>query len=254
MLYAEPNEIFAVRSRGKFHLASGILLLAWGIPGWQEVGMAEIPPDVREQLEEHPWEDTIPRLDLYAVRKAKRLYWQGIMNGNMPGGKEAQDIVQDTIEDILTGQHSWNPAIQPDLFAHLRSIVDSKLSHLVENVENRSMRSESALRARNEDTPGITSMAELPDSGLSPFETLIHAEAEDFFWGFYEFLADEPLLQNVIECIDASLNKPADIAVHLGVPPKEMYNVRKRLQRRLNDYRAQRVQKSFPEKGGKTNG
>lgn len=100
----------------------------------------------------------------------------------------------------------------------------------------------------------ITSMAELPDPGLSPFETLIHAEAEDFFWGFYEFLADEPLLQNVIECIDASLNKPADIAVHLGVPPKEMYNVRKRLQRRLNDYRAQRVQKSFPEKGGKTNG
>jgi DNA-directed RNA polymerase specialized sigma24 family protein len=221
---------------------------------WQEVGMAEIPPDVREKLEEHPWEDTISRLALYTIRKAKRLYWQGIMNGNMPAGKEAQDVVQDAIEDVLTGQRSWNPATQPDLFVYLRRVVDSKLSHLVESMENRSVRSESALGARKEDAPGITFIAEFPDSGPSPFETLIQAEAEDFFWGFYEFLADEPLLQNVVECIDGGINKSTDIAIHLGVPPKEIYNVRKRLQRRLHDYRAQRGQQSFPGKGGKTNG
>jgi DNA-directed RNA polymerase specialized sigma24 family protein len=216
--------------------------------------MAEIPPDVREQLEEHPWEDTIPRLVLYAIRKAKRLYWQGIMNGHMPGGREAQDVVQDAIEDVLNGRRFWNPVSQPDLFAHLRSIVDSKLSHLVESMEHRSVRSESALGARNEDAPGLTSLAELPASGASPFETLVQAEAEDFFWGFYELLADEPLLQKVIEWIDAGIDRPADIAVHLGVPPREIYNARKRLQRRLNDYRAQRAQKSLPGKGGKSNG
>ena len=163
--------------------------------------MAEIPPDVREQLEEHPWEDTILRLELYAIRKAKRLYWQGIMNGNMPGGKQAQDVAQEVIEDVLTGQRAWNPATQLDLFAHLQSIVDSKLSHLVESMENRSVRSESALRAKDEEAPGMTSMEQFPDSGPSPVETLMEAEAEDFFWGFYECLADEPLLQQVIECI-----------------------------------------------------
>ena len=60
--------------------------------------VAEILPDVRAQLEVHTWEDTIPRIELHAIRKAKKLYWQGLMNGNMPGGKEAQDVVQDAKE------------------------------------------------------------------------------------------------------------------------------------------------------------
>jgi DNA-directed RNA polymerase specialized sigma24 family protein len=222
--------------------------------GWQEVGMAEIPPDVRAQLEAHLWEDTIPRLELYAIRKAKRLYWQGMMNGNMPSGKEAQDVVQDAIEDVLTGRRSWNPATQPDLFVHLRSIVDSKLSHLVDSKENRSVRSESALGVKNEDANKVASLARLPDSSPSQFETLLQAEAEDFFWGFYECLAGEPLLQNIIECIDAGIDKPGEIAAHLGVPPKEMYNARKRLQRRVNEYRAQRAQKRSPTQGGNTDG
>lgn len=218
--------------------------------------MGEMPPEVRSQLEYHPWEETIPRLELYTLRKARRHYWQGMMDGNMPSGNEAADVVLEAIEDVLAGKRSWDPLTQPDLFAHLRSIVDSKLSHLVESKANLSIRSESTLSAGDDHPTSL--LAQLPDSTPSPDQILLHAEeeqrAEAFFWGFYEHLKEEPLLQKVIECIVDGIDKPADVAAHLGVPPKEMYNMRKRLQRRLAEYRAQCTQKPLPGKGGKTHG
>jgi DNA-directed RNA polymerase specialized sigma24 family protein len=220
--------------------------------------MAEIPPEVRTELEQHPWEETIPRLELYALRKARRLYWQGIMDGNMPTGQEAADVVLEAIEDLLTGKRSWDPSIQPNLFAHLRSIIDSKLSHLVESWANRHVRTESALSTEDNNATGSPSPhVQFSEPTPSPAEMMLRAEeerlAEEFFWGFYEYLSDEPLLQKVIECIDDDL-KPAEMAAHLGVPQKEIYNIRKRLQRRLADYRAQCGQKPLPGKGGKIHG
>ena len=218
--------------------------------------MGAIPPEVRSQLEHHPWEEAIPRLELYALRKARRLYWQGIMDGNMPSGNEAADIVLEAIEDVLAGTRSWNPSTQPDLFVHLRSIVDSKLSHLVESKANRSIRSE-AMLSTEEDHPSAL-LVQFPDSSPSPDQIVSQAEeeqlAEEFFWGFFEYLKDEPLLQQVSECIVDGITKPAEVATRLGVPPKEVYNMRKRLQRRLTEYRAQWAQKRLPGKGGKTHG
>jgi hypothetical protein len=220
--------------------------------------MAEIPPDVRTVLEQHSWEETIPRLELYALRKARRLYWQGMMDGNMPTGQEVADVVLEAIEDILTGKRSWDPSKQPDLFAYLRSIIDSKLSHLVESWTNRYVRTESVLSAEDDNATGTPSpLVQFSAPTPSPAEMVLHAEeerlAEAFFWGFYEYLSDEPLLQQVIECIDDDL-KPADMAAHLGVPPKEIYNIRKRLQRRLTEYQAQCGQKPLREKGGNIHG
>jgi DNA-directed RNA polymerase specialized sigma24 family protein len=180
------------------------------------------------------------------------------MDGHMPSGNEAADVVLEAIEDVLAGTRAWNPSTQPDLFAHLRSIVDSKLSHLVESKANRSIRSEATLSTKDDDEHLTTLVAQFPDSAPSPDQTVLQAEeeqlAEEFFWGFFEYLKDEPLLQKVSECIVDGINKPAEIAARLEVPPKEVYNVRKRLQRRLAEYRAQWAQKPLPRKGGKTHG
>jgi hypothetical protein len=220
--------------------------------------MAAIPPEVRTQLEQHSWEETIPRLELYALKKARRLYWQGIMDGNMPTGQEAADIVLEAIEDILTGKRSWAPTTQPDLFAHLKSIIDSKLSHLAKSWTNRHVRAESALSAEDDNAIGNPSpLMQFPDPAPAPAETVLRAEeervAEEFFRGFYEYLHEEPLLQQVIGCIVDDL-KPSDMAAHLGVPPKEISNRRKKLQRRLVDYQAQCGQRPLQGKGGNIHG
>lgn len=50
--------------------------------------MSDIPPHVRKLLEQHPWEDTTPRLVAYTLWKARRLFWQGVLGRDMPEGKE----------------------------------------------------------------------------------------------------------------------------------------------------------------------
>ena len=41
------------------------------------------------------------------------------------------------IGDVLDGTRAWDPEAHPDLLKFLRSVVDSKVSHLVREVENR---------------------------------------------------------------------------------------------------------------------
>jgi hypothetical protein len=193
----------------------------------------------------------------YALGKARRLYWRGIKDGTMPDGNEAIDIVDQAIEDVLSGRRAWHPTKQPALFAHLRSTVDSKLSHLVKSKENRRVRAISP--PTDDGNPSEPSLPRRPgDTAVSPPDILMQAEeerlAEEFFWGFYELLDGEPILQKIVECIVDGIDKPAEVAAQVGVPRREIYNARKTLQRRLSDYRAARDQKPSPLGGGKSHG
>src|SRR5688572_776833 len=58
---------------------------------------------IREILDSLPWEAIIPRLLLYASNKLKGRWWYGILGGSVPGGKDAGDIVGETITDVLFG-------------------------------------------------------------------------------------------------------------------------------------------------------
>ncbi len=209
--------------------------------------MAAIPPEVRQRLEQHPWDDTMARLVYYAMHKARRLFWQGVRDGPMPGGKEAADVVSQAIADVLSGTRAWQPAQQPDLVAHLRSIVDSMLHHLAAGAENQH------LRAQPRATDGTrTRRPDPPDPGASPAERLLQAEeaqvAEAVFWGFYAFVHEDPLLQHMLACLVDGLDTPAAIAARLGVAPRAIYNAHKKLQRRWQAYGAARAQ--APSSGG----
>ena len=211
--------------------------------------MAAILPEVRRRLEQQPWDDTIAGLVYYALHKARRLSWQGVRDGHLPGGKEAADVVSQAIEDVLSGTRVWQPAQQPDLVAHLRSIVDSTLHHLAVGAENRHV------RAQRRATDGTRERRpDPPDPGASPAELVLHAEeargAEAMFWGFYAFVHEDPLLQPILACLVDGLDTPAAIAARLGVAPRVIYNARKKLQRRWQAYGAARAQ--APSSGGDT--
>ncbi|MDD5286787.1 MAG: hypothetical protein PHD54_13105 [Desulfuromonadaceae bacterium] len=199
---------------------------------------------VLDLLNQHPWEVTIPKLEAHALNKSRRLFWRSIYGGHLPGGKEVVDLVQQSIEKVLYDQRKWDPDANPDLFIYLKGIVDSDINHLADSEDNKLTRSETKLvsGADCEGDETEISFFDLKPSDLpSPVEILLQEEEEDlaykFFWGFHESLSDKPRLQKIVECILDDVDKPADIAQKLGEHVNDIYNARKQLQRRLEEYR-----------------
>lgn len=200
--------------------------------------MAGPSGDVLRRLEEHPWEDTLPRLLHYADSKIRRLRWLGERNGRPPRGAEAGDIVHQAIEKIFDGRRRWDPSTQPELLRYLMDLVDSEVSNLVNLAENRKTRRLVASRQSDEgeELPGD----DFPDTRSGSEETALDQEAqrrgEDFVLGFWDSLASEPDLQEVVDAIIADVAKPAEIAARLGVKVEEIYARKKRLRLRLAAY------------------
>lgn len=195
-------------------------------------------------LDQHPWEETIPKLIAYASKKSRRLFWRSIYGGHLPEGKEVVDIVQQAIEKVLSGQRNWDPDANPDFFMYLKGIVDSDLNHLADSEENRLTRSETKLVSGTNcegDQNEISFFDLKPSEQPNPVEALLQLENEDlaykFVWDFHESLADKPRLQKIVECMLDDIDKPADIAEQMGENVNEIYNARKQLQRRLGEYR-----------------
>src|ERR1700680_2402805 len=81
------------------------------------------------------WEDLNARLLLVAAKKLKRLFWRGMRSGAPPGGKTAEDFVQDAIAKTLEGRRVWNGDCS--LFEHLVGIISGDINHWVMSAENR---------------------------------------------------------------------------------------------------------------------
>ena len=201
--------------------------------------MAEIPSHVRKLLDEHNWEDTLPRLLLFSLRRIRRITWHGAKGECPPAGKMAEDFVMSVIEKVFSGQRKWDPQAYPDLLKYLFGVIHSDINHLAESIENRSvMRPESQLKSTEEDKE--RAIEKFPSQTLSQEKILLGAEkqekAEEFLFGFIDFLGDEQKLIDLVECIMDDFVRPKDIARKMQVEIKDINNMKKRMQRRLRDY------------------
>ena len=207
-----------------------------------EIG--EIPADVRQLLDEHPWEETTARLLRHAQNKIRRLTWRGSWGGVPPGGIQPDDIVHEVYEKVLAGTRKWEPAKQPDLFEYLRDQVDSEISNLVTSSDNKRVRAEGNLR------PGVLEKVDEE----SPEEILLDKErkreSDEFVLGFMEFLEGQPELQQIVEAIVGGVEKRAELATHLHTTVEQIDSCKKRLKRRLEEYVSRPVAPSPSPKGG----
>ncbi len=208
--------------------------------------MSDVPSHVRELLEAHGWEDTVPRLVKYARDEMGRRVWQGVFGGTAPGGKQAYDLVTTAVEKLFDGRRAWDPATQPDLFVHLQGIVDSDLGHLARSLGNKL-----TLRALGRLVESDEAVEDLPDpmdefASATPSPeavTLLKEQerlSEDFLIELDEALQGDPELQRIVEAIVDGAEKPAEIAEEAGIATKAVYNARKRLQRKLDEFRKRR--------------
>jgi DNA-directed RNA polymerase specialized sigma24 family protein len=185
--------------------------------------LAEIP-----NLTSLEWEELVKRLTLYADSKLGKLYWRGVCyskGGNVPGGVCPEDLAAEAIESFLDGSRNWNREQQPNFTYFLYDVIDSKVSHLVDSLENRTSR-------RMVEDQEVEPAYRVHDRRGRPDEIVANVEVMGKIHKtmMLELEKDE-IAQSLFECYEAEVTKPQEIAELIGSDVQEVNNARKRLVR-----------------------
>lgn len=217
--------------------------------------MSNGPTDsVRGLLAAHRWDQTVPRLVEHARARIRSRVWAGRRDGPLPGGKEAEDIVYEAIEKVLNGRRAWRPQTHPDLEAYLKDVIESDLHHLAVGFENRRFLPASLAGFATVDDESVPLVERVASPAPTPQASMEmedeRREAAVFRRDFLLTLTGEPELAAVVEHIFDGVDRPAELATKTGASPKDIYNIRKRLQRRLLDFYGKWSQTRQAHRGG----
>ncbi len=175
------------------------------------------------------------RLTHHANCKMRRLTWRGAYiarGGSVPKAYEAADFVNDAIQKALDGDRNWNRQAYPTLEGFLQSIIDSDINHMAESVDNAKVRRESY--SAGEGTP--SGLCEILGRESEPIRILIDEECrKQFHQAAIQALKDDPFLAKLLECLEAEITEPLEIAELLAITVDEVNNAKKRLRRKLNE-------------------
>lgn len=184
--------------------------------------------------------DWLPRLLAMAHAKIGFHTWKG-RRGGTPGNAEAEDFVSQAIEQTISGNRTFDPpesvVIDQALFKHLDDTIDSLISHAWESSENKKVRN--ILSEENSLTGNIS---EVPVH-WTPLDSIIESEdekrAQDILLGFIDFIDEDPLLKAAFELFLEGL-KPDEVAKKLNLNSEQIYQVRRKLKRRIFSYSSER--------------
>lgn len=181
---------------------------------------------VLELLESTDWKDIVFRLTHYTVGKASRYTWK---SGSLPGGKIPEDIALDAIEKVWMGVREWDPDKYPNLYTHLKWIVDSDIDHLLKSMEHD--------KSRRMPETAFDQASETPN----PEEQLIAKENKAFEDEirdeFYAMVEGDEDLEILMLCFDEGIDKPRDIAEQTGWDVPKVNNVKRKLFRKATKLR-----------------
>ena len=183
----------------------------------------ELPcPEVLRRLNEANWDRILPELVLYAQFKLECILWPG---GHAPGGTQAEDLVQEAIASLFSGQRTWNVAKHPDLEVVLKGIIKSLVNHLTKTKDNKTRQALSV--DAGVDGWGHEALSNEP----SPDESLA---AADQIEQIESLLEDDEEAGMVFLWLQEEA-KPKEIAEELDKPVTEIYVIKRRIRRKLQD-------------------
>jgi DNA-directed RNA polymerase specialized sigma24 family protein len=189
-----------------------------------------VPVSAIPELSDDGWKELLERLTHHAACRVLRHTWRGLrlsQGGAVPGGVDPADLAAEAITDVIDGTRQWNRETDPDFLDFLRSVVDSKVSHLVNRTENRVAR---RLAAVKEGAPEF----QVADPHPDPATEFMNAKAlEEFHAAVLKEIAGDNLVEGIFECLAAEITKPSEMADVLGVSVKEVNNAQKRLKRKV---------------------
>jgi DNA-directed RNA polymerase specialized sigma24 family protein len=179
--------------------------------------------DIRTLLDQQNWEDIIPRLLRYALYKIRYYKPHQVAGEEVLAGKTAEDYVMDAIMKVYRGERRWDPDQMPDLQYYLIGVLRSDMGHSAVGLENRCV-------AYIENLPEYRQHAFLKDN---PDQE--NLGEDEFIAGFLEYIKDHLQLTECVKHILAGL-KPRQIAQQMNLSASAIYNMRKVLRRRLQEY------------------
>lgn len=226
--YADEFLKFAVSTEKKLKFPAYIR----GDSNMQDIEEAYINK-VRSMLNK----ELIALLVAYAQRKILRCNF--LAGGNITAkGKDAQDYVQDAIVTVIKGvegKRRWDE--KTDFQLHMKGIIRSQIGHSFELTESQKTQRESTISYFKADDEESYTLDSHPGSSPTPLDNAINADADRKMWEIMGLLEDDPLLKGIFQCIFDGTTKPSEIAEELKTTTKEINNGKKRLGRRLQEYR-----------------
>ena len=193
--------------------------------------MAGIP-----KLTDEQWAELLERLTYYAVRKYRKSGWRRGDRRKFewagPDGASPQDVALEAITSVIERTRKYDPEVCPEFIDFLRSVVDSKISHMLEK----------AVRRRTGRMPVVHDPeaaehveADLPGKAPDPAGVCMNREVIERARAVLEMDAEkDSLVLQVFECLEADITKPAEMAEMLDVKVSKIYDAQKRLRRKIN--------------------
>lgn len=193
-------------------------------------------PELLAQIEAASANDELmTSLGAHALCKLRGLDWRGRRGGAVPGGVDAQDVVQTAFERMLSGRRKWDAAKNPDFTQFLLSVIDSIVSDLVRSPKNHRERevSDFAFEPDEPENAIIERLHSRVDYSDASDEEEV-ANSEFLIAAIGEVEKDDPPLHRILEAIVFDqIAKRECLAAHLSLAPSEITNAFKRLSRRL---------------------
>lgn len=210
--------------------------------------------DIAQRIKSELTQQLLNKLLLYADILVRQHIWHGVLGGLALHGKSAEDYVQEAVMktwnaapgvgpgDSKTGKRNWNPA-NCSLEQHLRGVLDSDVNHDSMRPMNQRIIREGSLA--DDDPQDSTSFFDRIAAETSTVEEIEKLKEWDvMIFEFLEELADDVPVQRLFEAIHDGTLKRADQAKALGMPEAQIDALKKRLDRRVKNFAANRTQKS----------
>ena len=212
------------KKNGKFSIFFGIYTV---IAITSTIGQ-EMKEEIRKLLENYEWEEITQKLIDYADIRARRFKWRTESNSDLPQGKKAEDIAQEAILKTFDGERKWNPEKYPDIMIFLRLVVKSLINHLANSQNHRRLQ-------RFPENENGESLDDTFDLGYSPTpeEEVL---ADETLGKIYEVINGDKELQSIVDAIMSGYTKSNDIANVTGFDINHVYQLRRKLDRRLSKH------------------
>ena len=152
-----------------------------------------------------------------------------IPRGVLPEGYDASSVAMEAITRVLDGTRKWDPDKDPDLLAYLKSVVKSILSP--KELLKKASREKNILHSVDESGADVIEVAASAEPGPES-----DVDVEELKSALLGALGDDDERLVLMSMFEGSL-KAADIAADLGIAVEEVYNIKRRINRRLRAWK-----------------
>lgn len=182
---------------------------------------SKMDPAVKDLLDAQNWGDLLPRLLKYSLYLIYAKTGGSSSRYHVSAGKMAEDFVMDAVMKVYRGERKWDPEKDPELLFYLMGVLRSLIGHEFQKLSSRQV---VYLEGLGENTQKCLLVANVDVS-----------KTEGFLSEFLKFIGDVPKVLRFTTFLAEGL-KPREIADRMQLNPREIYNIRKVMKRRLCEF------------------